>query len=271
MQLKSLSIALMTTALASQSLPVLAQGAAGPNLAPAAEAPAPGPVATLALAQELYATGLASGDALTVLTAAKLAAATSVTVAEAAALDAAMLEATDDTTVTRKKAAPGAPAAPAPMMNDGARPVAMVTVHAGTGTAEAAGAAAPTADDMFASARTLAGDDPALLALIDDAAAESSRGAIGGMQQYEVQTAGGQTDVWEIAFAGNSYAEILVEGSGSGNLDLVVTDENGNVICYEASPSDQAYCDFIPAWDGYFYVTVLNTGETGNPYRLVTN
>lgn len=273
MQVKSLSIAFMSTALvgalAGLSLPVLAQDAA--NLAPAAAAES-GPVATLALAHELYEAGVASGDALTVLTAAKLATSVAVVPGAAVALDPALLDTSGDTTVTRKKAAPGAPAAPAPVMKDGTHPVAMVTVLAGDGADSAAADAAPlTAEDMFATARDLAGDDPALLALIEDAAAETSRGAIGGAQEYRARSTSGQTDVWEIAFEGNSYAEISVQGSTGSNLDMVITDENGNVICYEASPSDQVYCDFIPAWDGYFYVTVQNTGDASNPYLLLTN
>jgi hypothetical protein len=62
-----------------------------------------------------------------------------------------------------------------------------------------------------------------------------------------------------------------VLGDGDSNLDIALTDENGNVICYDVSRSDQIYCDFVPAWDGYFYITVENRGKSRNSYYLLTN
>ena len=57
------------------------------------------------------------------------------------------------------------------------------------------------------------------------------------------------------------------------NVSVVVkvTDENGNTICHDASWSDKVYCDFVPAWNGYFVVTVENTGVKRNSYYLMTN
>ena len=81
----------------------------------------------------------------------------------------------------------------------------------------------------------------------------------------------GQTDVWEVPFYGDSYAEIAVLGDGDANLDVLVTDENGNTICYDVSWSDKIYCDFVPSWNGYFNVTVQNNGSKRNSYYLMTN
>ena len=58
---------------------------------------------------------------------------------------------------------------------------------------------------------------------------------------------------------------------GTAFTVIMVTDENGNVICYDVSWSDKLYCDFTPAWDGYFYVTVQNMGGSRNSYYLMTN
>ena len=115
MHLKSLSLALATTALAALSLPALAQDKSGPNVGTATEAPAPGGAATMALAQELYAVGVAQGDAVTVLAAARLAASVELASAEPAALDPAKVtfgEGGDQETFRARKAAPAAPAAP---------------------------------------------------------------------------------------------------------------------------------------------------------------
>ncbi|WP_374436638.1 hypothetical protein [Tabrizicola sp.] len=269
MTLKGISLALATTALVAVAFPSLAQDKSGPNAGPAAEGAAPGAASTMALAQELYAVGTAQGDAVTVLAAAKLAASVEVTAAEPAALDPAKV--TVDQNAFRKKAAPGAPAAPAPMMNDDPRPAAKATFFTAANEDEGAADAPATAEVMFAKAKELAADDEAVLGLIDDAMAEGSRGRIGGSVEWLSRLPSGQTDVWEIPFYGNSYAEVAIVGDGDANLDVAVTDENGNVICYDVSWSDKLYCDWTPAWDGYFYVTVQNMGGSRNSYYLLTN
>jgi hypothetical protein len=275
MTLKGISIAFATTALVAVSLPAGAQDKSGPNVGAAAEGAAPGAASTMTLAQELYAVGAAQGDAVTVLAAAKLAASVEVTSAEPAALDPSKVtfgEGAEQEPFRARKAAPAAPAAPAPMMNDGTpRASAKATFFTAANEDEGAAEAPVTAEAMFAKARELAADDDAVLGLIDDALAEGSRGRIGGAVEWLSRLPAGQTDVWEIPFYGNSYAEVAVVGDGDANLDVAITDENGNVICYDVSWSDKLYCDWTPAWDGYFYVTVQNTGGSRNSYYLLTN
>jgi hypothetical protein len=274
MKLKSLSAALATTSLIALALPAFAQDKSGPNVGTTAEGAAPGGASTMGLAQDLYALGVAQGDAVTVLAAAKLAASVDVKPAEVAALDPAKIAfAEGDQESLRKKAAPAAaPAAPAPMMNDGSpRAAAKATFFTAANEDEGASDAPITADAMFAKAKELAADDEAVLGLIDDAMAEGSRGRVGGSVEWLSRLPSGQTDVWEIPFYGNSYAEVAIVGDGDANLDVAVTDENGNVICYDVSWSDKLYCDWTPAWDGYFYVTVQNMGGSRNSYYLMTN
>ena len=275
MKLKPLSLTLATTALVALSLPALAQEAdkSGTNVTTGASGER-GAAATLSLAYELYGIGTASGDALTVLTAAKLAASAEVEAKEPAALDPAGFDAEGLTleTFRARKAAPAAPAAPAPVMNEGeTRPAAVATFRAATNEDEGDAEAPPTAAGMFAKATELAGDDEALKEIISDAEAETSRGRIGGAVSWLSRLNAGKMDIWEVPFYGNSYAEVAVAGDGDANLDMVITDENGNVICYDVSPSDQVYCDFVPAWDGYFYIAVENTGRSRNSYYLLTN
>ncbi len=235
MKYRSLFPVLATTALVALALPALAEGttadpAKAPNVNTAASGTRGG-VATMAMAQDLYALGMANKDALTVLTAAKLAA--SVDVKE----------------VEQKKETKGEE-----------------TAGQGDGVEAPVDAAA-----MLAAARELAGEDEILTGLIEDVEAEGSRGRIGGASSTLSRLPAGQTDVWEIPFYGDSYAEVAVVGDGDANLDVLVTDENGNTICYDVSWSDKIYCDFVPAWNGYFYVTVQNNGGTRNSYYLMTN
>lgn len=270
MTLKGISTVLATTALFAVTVPALAQDKSGPNVGVAAEGAAPGAAATITLAQDLYAAGVAQGDAVTVLAAAKLAATVDVQSAEPDALDPAKVSV--DQAAFAKKATPTALSAPAPMMNDGTpRAVAKATFFSASNENEGTADAPVTAEAMFAKARALAADDETVLGLIDDAMAEGSRGRIGGAVEWLSRLPAGQTDVWEIPFYGNSYAEVAVVGDGDANLDVAITDENGNVICYDVSWSDKLYCDWTPAWDGYFYVTVQNLGGSRNSYYLLTN
>lgn len=201
---KSLFPVLAVTALVALSLPAFAEDAKGPNVNTAAKG-TKGGVATMAMAQDLYALGMANKDALTVLTAAKLAA--SVDVKE----------------VEQKKKTEGTEVAGQP---DGVD-------------------APVNAAAMMASAKELAGEDEVLAGLIEDAEAEGSRGRIGGASETLSRLPAGQTDVWEVPFYGDSYAEIAVVGDGDANLDVLVTDEAGNTICYDVSWSDKVYCDFV--------------------------
>lgn len=251
MTFKTLLPVLATTALVALSLPAFAEGtteaAPAANAAADATAAAPaaakgpnvkssatgtkGAVATLALAQDLYTLGMTNKDALTVLTAAKLAGSVAVKETE------------------RKKETKGEALAD-----------------------QTEGVDAPVdAATMLASARELAGEDETLTGLIEDVVAEGSRGRVGGTSSTLSRLSAGQSDVWEIPFYGDSYAELAVLGDGDANLDVLVTDENGNTICYDVSWSDKIYCDFVPSWNGYFYVTVQNNGGSRNSYYLMTN
>jgi len=232
--------ALATTALLALSLPVFAEvtlngtatetSAKGPNVKSSATG-SKGVVATLAMAQDLYTLGMASKDALTVLTAAKLAGSV------------------DIKAVERKKDTRGSALA-----------------------GEAEGKDLPVdAATMMVAAKELAGEDEVLAGLVEDAMVEAGRGRVGGASSTLSRLSAGQTDTWEVPFYGDSYAELAVVGDGDSNLDVLVSDENGNTICYDVSWSDKIYCDFVPSWNGYFYVTVQNNGSTRNSYYLLTN
>jgi hypothetical protein len=277
MSLKSVSRAfsrvLATTTLVALSLPALAQDESGPNLGPDAEGAAPGGASTMSLAQELYAIGLSQGDAVTVLAAAKMAASVDAVTAEPAALDPATMTFDEGETTLRRKAAPVAvPATPAPMGTDGTtRAVAKASFFNATSEEDGAVDAPVSADAMFARSKELAAGDDALLAVIESAMAEGPRDRIGGAVSWPSRLAAGTTDVWEVPFYANFRAEIAVIGDGDANLDVVVTDETGNVFCRDVSWSDSLYCDFTPARVGYFYVTVENLGRARNSYHLMTN
>ncbi len=231
MTFKSLSLAIATTALVTVSAPLFAQDKTGPNVNTAAAGKLGG-AATYAMAQNLYILGMANKDPLTVLTAAKLA---------------ASVELKDGPAVKKETKGDG--------VDDGA-----------TGPDGPVGP-----ETMYAAAKELAVGDDTLLGLIADAETEGTRGRIGGSVRHLSRLPGGNTDVWEIPFFGDSYAEVAIIGDGDSNLDALITDENGNTICYDVSYSDKITCSFVPSWNGYFYITVQNQGRSRNSYYLLTN
>jgi hypothetical protein len=264
--------AIVAIAIVASTTAAVAQDKTGPNLGAPAAGSAPGEAATMGLAQDLFALGVAQEDAVTVLAAAKLAASVDLAATEPAALDPARVVFDHADPDALRKTATSAPGAPNEIpAASTARLASKATFFAATSTMEGAADTPVTAETMFSKARDLAANDDAVLALIDDALAETARGRVGGSVEWLSRLPSGQTDVWEISFNGNAYAEVAVVGDGDANLDVAVTDENGHVICYDASGSDRLYCDWTPAWDGFFYVTVQNMGSARNSYYLMTN
>lgn len=233
-KLKTIAVLLATSASLGLAAPALAQDKTGTNADMTATADA-GPVAQLAMANELYAYGVAQDDALIVLTAAKI----------ALSVDTKDADRTPEET----------------------KPIEGLDV---TETGE--GVDAPVdAAAMLAKAKELAAGNPAIMGLVEDVEAEGARGRIGGASKTLSRLPGGQTDLFKVPFYGGSFAEIGVAGDGDSNLDLLVTDEGGNVVCLDRSYSDRIYCSFTPIWDGYFYIAVQNTGRIRNSYYLLTN
>lgn len=185
------------------------------------------------MAQDLYELGLANKDPLTVLTAARLAA--SVALQEGGDLE---KETSGNEMASPETDRTNAPADPA---------------------------------TMLAAAEDLAGEDDLILSLIEDAKAEGSRGRVGGAIQRTSSLPPGLTDVWKVPFYGSAQSEIAIIGDGDSNLDVQIADANGNTICVDLSASDKMMCDFVPAENGYFFVTVQNKGVGRNSYYLLTN
>jgi hypothetical protein len=144
--------------------------------------------------------------------------------------------------------------------------------RAGKGAAgEAKGKADPmTPDAMLERARALAGGRADLLALADDVGKSGSRGAVGGPRSTRTVVRGGATDQFRVVFQGGEPAAVGVSGDGDSRLDLYVYDENGNPVCNQVGPGDDAICRFHPRWTGPFIIRVVNRGMA-NEYRLLTN
>jgi len=145
-------------------------------------------------------------------------------------------------------------------------------------TARTEGAEAPpapepflAAEEMLATARRLAAGDEALLGLIEDAAAERTKGvASGPLYNIGSLAAGGRDRYDALPFRGGEYAEVYVEARSRSDLRLTVTDAAGRLVCSDSDRSHIAYCGWRPDAPGRFTIVVENRGA-GTSYALMTN
>jgi hypothetical protein len=159
-----------------------------------------------------------------------------------------------------------------------AKMVDSVTVKEGTdkgsieGTGKGTGTAkVTTSADLFAEAKTLAGGDADIVAAVEAAQAETSKGVVGGAIRT-VQYVPGNT-TWTVRFAARG-GEPLVVGlrrDSATPLALKIFDENGNLVCQDMSGNVTLYCRVNPIWTGPFSVRAINYGGYGTGVALVTN
>jgi hypothetical protein len=216
----------------ASSVAMAADAPKGPNAgAKATSSEAASAVETLALADSLAVYGIQNSDPVALIQAAKM-----------------------------KKSAP-------------ARALEAAKNTEGTGTKGDAKATGYdlSADALLARAGTMAAGNATLEGLINDAKSTKSRGAVRGPTVHTDTVLAGNTDSYVLAFRGGEQAAVLVSGDGDTDLDLYVTDENGNAICSDTDASDTMLCRWTPAWTGNFGVHVRNLGRVYNNYKLAVN
>lgn len=133
-----------------------------------------------------------------------------------------------------------------------------------------------TPAQLLADARNLT-EDATVLAMADkveakfDAAAEGTRGAVGGAKYAYGSVAAHSYTYYNQKFWADEIAEIVVSGDGDTDLDLYVYDENGNLITSDTDYTDDCYVRFCPRWTGLFRIKIVNRGGVYNRYAIVTN
>jgi hypothetical protein len=125
-------------------------------------------------------------------------------------------------------------------------------------------------DAVLARAKALSAGRADLIALADDVAKTSARGAEGGPKRSRTIVATRGSDVFRATFRGGERAAVVVSGDGDSDLDLYVADENGNQICKDEGPTDDMSCVWTPKWTGTFVIRVRNLG-VANAYTILTN
>jgi hypothetical protein len=127
-----------------------------------------------------------------------------------------------------------------------------------------------TAEAMIDRAKTLAAGRADIVALADDVAKSSARGAQGGPKIARSVVSSRTIDTWRVVFNGGEPAAAAISGDGDSDLDLFIYDENNNLICSSTSGGDDEFCRWYPRWTGVFYIRIRNTG-IANQYVMRTN
>lgn len=126
--------------------------------------------------------------------------------------------------------------------------------------------------DMLATAAPLITGDPMMTGLAQDIAAARTKGVASGPVYSVVEIgAGGRDKYPRLRFSGGQYAEIYVEGASGTDLNLLVHDAKGRLVCSDTDISAIAYCGWKPAANGDFVITVENDGTRGGSYSMMTN
>lgn len=125
-------------------------------------------------------------------------------------------------------------------------------------------------DKLLADAQAMAGDDPVILAIIDDVNS-NVRGAVGGAKYASSHVEANDYDIYNVKFRGGELAMVVVVGDGDTDLDLYIYDSNGNLIDSDTDYTDDCVCTWTPRWTGNFTIKIVNRGNVYNSYVLRTN
>ena len=124
---------------------------------------------------------------------------------------------------------------------------------------------------MLQSAAPLVTGDPTLEGLLEDIEAERSKGVKDGPVYSIANIRNGGKDTYDnVQFVGGNYAEIYVEGPKGSDLNLIIRDSKGRLVCSDTDISAIAYCGWKPTQSGVFQVTVISE-QGGGKYSLVSN
>lgn len=140
-----------------------------------------------------------------------------------------------------------------------------------------------TRDVLLAQARTYAGKDKDLLAMISaeekqgDAtrSPDAQRKLEDLARSYGVNVSVARvrargSDIYALTFPAGEKAMVVIAGDGDTDLDLYVRDENGGLIGSSTGRSDDCVVEWYPRWTGRFTVEVRNPGSVYNEYDIFT-
>jgi hypothetical protein len=131
---------------------------------------------------------------------------------------------------------------------------------------------AVTVASLLAEAEILAHGDPSVLAEIARLRGAAARGqSFQPVPEADVRIPARSSYSWEgVAHAGQELI-IAAIGDGDTDIDLMVYDAKGRLICQDNNIGYYPVCRFTPLWNGRFRVVVLNRGDVYSDTMLRFN
>lgn len=126
-------------------------------------------------------------------------------------------------------------------------------------------------DSILAEARDFSKGDKIINLLIDQTVTAGVAATAEPPKTHQDTVQAGASDIYSVVFNGGQLAEAAVAGDGSGDLDLLVYDENDHLVCRSTGSSDREYCRWWPRWTGPFRIEIQNLSAGANLYRIATN
>lgn len=123
---------------------------------------------------------------------------------------------------------------------------------------------------LLADAQALAGNDQALVAMINDVKT-NVRGRIDGPAYHEDNVLAHSNDYYNITFRGGETASVLVDGDGDTDLDLYIYDQYGNLVAKDDDYTDTCLCTWTPRRTATYRIKIVNRGNVYNHYSISTN
>lgn len=128
-----------------------------------------------------------------------------------------------------------------------------------------------TGAEMRAEARAIAAGDPKLLAEVEAAQAEATRGILGnGPTSIRQSVPAGGTWSLPLTRSADAAATIAVRRIGTAPVALTVMDAAGRQLCADSSGGTLLTCRIAPG-DGPLIARVANTGTAAADILLLMN
>lgn len=139
------------------------------------------------------------------------------------------------------------------------------------GTAPASLRAPVTAQSLLNDAKALANGDRYVMQQAAMLEGNASKGVVSGAIDI-VRDIPART-VHSITFTARAGERLSVRAIGDGDtdVDVVLKDENGRVVCNDDDPDTWGGCDVTPAWTGRFTMDVINNGSVWTRTHIITN
>ena len=136
--------------------------------------------------------------------------------------------------------------------------------------------ALPSGDDLLAEARTLAANDPVVLAMIDDELAEQDRGSVFEIESYNGQggesaVSAGDSLMFTRSYDSDTDAVLTLVATPDAALEVRVVDAQGGLVC-EGKLVGGSHSCIWPANAGRDYaIQVSNLADSSVYFTIWTN